>query len=142
MAQKYQEQEKMKVDLILKSTRVKEVTQNKRRLVEVPYTASIADTLNALLANNIMAVPVAAPPGKWIGAGGSMILESDKLTGSVRKQYIGMASMLDILIHITEYDAGTDVEANLMSVSVSAIIGHSLEGLSLWTINPDTRYVT
>ena len=142
MAQKYQEQEKMKVDLILKSTRVKEVTQNKRRLVEVPYTTSIADTLNALLANNIMVVPVAAPPGQWIGAGGSMILESDKLTGSVRKQYIGMASMLDILIHIAEYDAGTDVEANLMSVSVSAIIGHSLEGLSLWTINPDTRYVT
>lgn len=135
MAQK----EEMNADMILKSMKVRDVSQSKRRLVEVPYTASIADTLNALLANNILAVPVAAPPGQWIGAGGSMILESDKLTGSVRKQYIGMVSMLDILLHIAEFDAGTDVEANLMSAPVSSIIGHSLEGLSLWSINPDTR---
>lgn len=118
---------------------MREIIQNKRRLVEVPHTASVADTLNALLANNILAVPVAAPPGQWIGAGGSMILESDKLTGSVRKQYIGMVSMLDILLHVAECVAGTDIEANLMSVPVSAIIGRSLEGLSLWSVNPDTR---
>jgi len=133
------EKEDMDANMILKSTKVSEIIQSKRRLVEVPYTASVADTLNALLANNILAVPVAAPPGQWIGAGGSMILESDKLTGSVRKQYIGMVSMLDILLHVAECAPGTDIEANLMSVPVSAIIGRSLEGLSLWSINPDTR---
>lgn len=39
-------------------------------------------------------------PGQWIGEGGSMIVESDKQTGAVRKHYIGMVTMLDIVAHI------------------------------------------
>ncbi|GMH14293.1 hypothetical protein Nepgr_016134 [Nepenthes gracilis] len=56
---------------------VKEIVQKKRRLVEVPYTASLAHTLKALVANRVVAAPVAAPPSRCIGAGGSMIMESD-----------------------------------------------------------------
>eukprot|EP01018_Ginkgo_biloba_P015687 Gb_14242 [translate_table: standard] len=123
----------------VRSTMVKDLIHTKRRMVEVPYTASVSDTLNTLLAYNILAVPVAAPPGQWIGAGGSKILESDKATGAVRKQYIGIVSMLDILIHIAEYEPGTDLDSSIMSVPVSAIIGHCLEGLSLFTISPNTR---
>ncbi|KAI3852977.1 hypothetical protein MKW92_004165 [Papaver armeniacum] len=122
-----------------------------RRLVEVPYTATLAHTMNALVANDVVAVPIAAPPGHWIGAGGSMILESDKHTGVVRKHYIGMVTMFDILAHLadepidvvgTNGDAGAggvgfDMDER-MSVPVSSIIGHSLEGLSLWTLNPHT----
>uniref|UniRef100_A0A803P050 Uncharacterized protein n=1 Tax=Cannabis sativa TaxID=3483 RepID=A0A803P050_CANSA len=104
----------------LRDKKVKDLmVDNKRRLVEVPYTASLAHTMSALVANKVVAVPVAAPPGHWIGAGGSMILEADKQTGAVRKHYIGM---LD----------------KKMSVEVSSIIGHCLEGLSLWTLNPNT----
>ena len=110
----------------------------KRRLVEVPYTATLAHTLNALVANRVVAVPVAAPPGHWIGAGGSMIMECDKQTGAVRKHYIGMVTMLDILGHIGGGN-GFDFEG-IMSVPVSSIIGHCLEGLSLWTLNPNTRF--
>lgn len=116
---------------------------DKRRLVEVPYTATLAHTMNALVANRVVAVPVAAPPGHWIGAGGSMILESDKQTGAVRKHYIGMVTMLDILAHIAGDDVGgggSDVEER-MGVPVSSIIGYCLESLSLWTLNPNTRYV-
>ncbi|KAG7992594.1 hypothetical protein I3843_02G135300 [Carya illinoinensis] len=117
----------------------------KRRLVEVPYTASLAHTMNALVANKVVAVPVAAPPGHWIGAGGSMIMESDKQTGAVRKHYIGMVTMLDILSYIAGDDddqmIGTgdvsDIDVK-MAVPVSSIIGHCLEGLSLWTLNPNT----
>uniref|UniRef100_A0A0D6R3W3 CBS domain-containing protein n=1 Tax=Araucaria cunninghamii TaxID=56994 RepID=A0A0D6R3W3_ARACU len=127
----------MEEEIVVKSTRVKEIVKYKRRLVEVPYTASVGDTLNVLLANNILAVPVAAPPGQWIGAGGSMILESDKATGAIRKHYIGMVSMLDILVHLAESESD-DVGANLMAVPVSSIIGHCLEGLSLWTVSPNT----
>ncbi|KAI3864295.1 hypothetical protein MKW92_049641 [Papaver armeniacum] len=125
--------------------------QNKnRRLVEVPYTATLAHTMNALVANDVVAVPIAAPPGHWIGAGGSMILESDKHTGVVRKHYIGMVTMFDILAHLadepidvvgTNGDAGGGCGFDMderMSVPVSSIIGHSLEGLSLWTLNPHT----
>ncbi|XP_021844420.1 SNF1-related protein kinase regulatory subunit gamma-like PV42a [Spinacia oleracea] len=127
--------------------KVRELVVEKRRLVEVPYTATLADTMNTLVANRVMAVPVAAPPGHWIGAGGSMIMETDKHTGAVRKHYIGMVTMLDILAHLAEDDNdvvnggdstnNNDVDKKL-GVTVSTIIGHCLEGLSLWTLNPNT----
>ena len=133
----------------LKEKKVKDLMVNKKRLVEVPYTASLAQTMNTLVANKVVAVPVAAPPGQWIGAGGSMIVESDKQTGAVRKHYIGMVTMLDIVAHIAGDDhlsgGDHDVEEDLdqrMSVPVSSIIGHSFEGLSLWTLNPNTRLVS
>ncbi|KAK7335993.1 hypothetical protein VNO80_28177 [Phaseolus coccineus] len=128
----------------LKEKKVKDMMVDKKRLVEVPYTASLAQTMNTLVANKIVAVPVAAPPGQWIGAGGSMIVESDKQTGAVRKHYIGMVTMLDILAHIAGDDhlsGGDNITQDLdqrMSDSVSSIIGHSFEGLSLWTLNPNT----
>jgi len=133
----------------LKEKKVKDLMVNKKRLVEVPYTASLAQTMNTLVANKVLAVPVAAPPGQWIGAGGSMIVESDKQTGAVRKHYIGMVTMLDIVAHIAGDDhlsgGDDDVTEDLdqrMSVPVSSIIGHSFEGLSLWTLNPNTRFNT
>ncbi|RRT63291.1 hypothetical protein B296_00020245 [Ensete ventricosum] len=86
----------------LRERKVRDLVRDKRRLVEVPYTATLAHTVNALVANCVSAVPVAAPPGQWIGAGGSMILESDRATGAVRKHYIGMVTMLDLLAHISE----------------------------------------
>jgi len=108
----------------------------------VPYTASLAQTMNSLVANRVVAVPVAAPPGHWIGAGGSMIMETDKLTGVVRKHYIGMVTMVDILAHIAGDDKmdGSDLDQK-MAVPVSSIIGHCLEGLSLWTLNPNTSMI-
>ncbi|KDP37073.1 hypothetical protein JCGZ_06129 [Jatropha curcas] len=128
----------------LRDKKVRDLMMDKRRLVEVPYTASLAHTINTLVANRVVAVPVAAPPGHWIGAGGSMIMESDKQTGVVRKHYIGMVTMLDILAHIAGDDQmnGGDGDASdldkKMSAPVSSIIGHCLEGLSLWTLNPNT----
>ncbi|PWA68389.1 cystathionine beta-synthase (CBS) protein [Artemisia annua] len=126
----------------LRDKKVRDLVSDKRRLVEVPYTATLAHTMNALVANQVVAVPVAAPPGHWIGAGGSMIMESDKHTGAVRKHYIGMVTMLDVLAHIAGNSVDTSCEeTNLeerMSVPVSSVIGHCLESLSLWTLNPDT----
>ncbi|KAL8042995.1 hypothetical protein ABFX02_09G089100 [Erythranthe guttata] len=130
----------------LRDRKVKDLITDKKRLVEVPYTASLADTMNALLANRVVAVPVAAPPGHWIGAGGSMILESDKQTGAARKHYIGMLTMLDVLAHIAgnqadpAEDDGGDLDRK-MQVPVSSIIGHCLESLSLWTLNSNTGII-
>ncbi|CAB4303376.1 unnamed protein product [Prunus armeniaca] len=130
----------------LRDKKLGDLMVNKRRLVEVPYTASLAHTMNTLVANKVLAVPVAAPPGQWIGAGGSMIMEADKHTGTVRKHYIGLATMLDLLAHIAGNEDqlmdeavhdGFDLDQK-MSVPVSSIIGHCLEGLSLWTLNPNT----
>ncbi|KAJ8452815.1 hypothetical protein Cgig2_014578 [Carnegiea gigantea] len=129
---------------MLTDRKVRELVDEKRRLVEVPYTATLAHTMNTLVANRVVAVPVAAPPGHWIGAGGSMIMEADKHTGAVRKHYIGMVTMLDVLAHIAGDDAvnggeGTEDVDRKLSVPVSTIIGQSLEGLSLWTLNPNTN---
>ncbi|KAG4944968.1 hypothetical protein JHK87_040975 [Glycine soja] len=128
----------------LKEKKVRDLMVDKKRLVEVPYMASLAHTMTTLVANKVVAVPVAAPPGKWIGAGGSMIVESDKQTGDVRKHYIGMVTMLDIVAHIAGDDhlgGGDDITKDLdqkMSDPVSSVIGHSFEGLTLWTLNPNT----
>ncbi|KAG0470281.1 hypothetical protein HPP92_016981 [Vanilla planifolia] len=129
----------------LRERKLRDLVREKRRLVEVTYTATLADAVNSLVANRVIAVPVAAPPGRFIGAGGSMIVECDSTTGVVRKQYIGIITMLDVLVHIAEGDLSTsDANADAvdldskMAVRVSSLIGHSLEGLSLWTLNPNT----
>ncbi|KAM3240217.1 hypothetical protein ACQJBY_053735 [Aegilops geniculata] len=138
---------------VLRERKVVELARAKRRLVEVPYTATLANAANALLAGRVSAVTVAAPPGHWIGAGGSLIVESDPATGAARKHYIGMVNMLDILTHIAETGHDDDDDATAvedgggsppvdldrrMSVPVSSVIGHSLEGLTLWTLHPNT----
>ncbi|KAG2268384.1 hypothetical protein Bca52824_062939 [Brassica carinata] len=139
------QQEKSKEDHSrLINITAKDLTAGNRRLVEVPYTATLSHAMNTLVANSISALPVAAPPGHWIGAGGSMIMESDKQTGAVRKHYIGILTMLDILAHIAggEHNLSdpTDLDRKMGS-QVSSIIGHCLEGLSLWTLNPSTTLV-
>ncbi|CAL5186595.1 unnamed protein product [Lathyrus oleraceus] len=116
----------------LTDKKVKGLMVNKKRLVEIPYTATLAQTMNRLVANKLVVVPVAAPPGQWIGAGGSMIVDSDKQTGAVRKRYIGMVTMLDIVAQI----AGDDHLSNgdyliedldqTMYVPISSIKGLSL----------------
>ncbi|CAE5964832.1 unnamed protein product [Arabidopsis arenosa] len=128
----------------LMQLKVKDLMVHKRRLVEVPDNATLADALNTMtvlgikpVANRVRAVPVAAKPGQWLGAGGSMIVESDKQSGSARKQYIGVVTMLDVVAHT----AGDDGESGLdkkMAAPVSSIIGHCPEGLSLWSLNPNT----
>ncbi|XP_054782596.1 SNF1-related protein kinase regulatory subunit gamma-like PV42a [Prosopis cineraria] len=120
------------------------IADKKRRLVEVPYTASLSQVMSTLVENKVLAVPVAAPPGQWIGAGGSMIVETDKQTGTPLKHYIGIVTMLDIAAHIagddhlSQKDDGTEDLDQKMSEPVSSIIGHCLEGLNLWTLSPNT----
>ncbi|KAF8103362.1 hypothetical protein N665_0188s0299 [Sinapis alba] len=129
---------------------VKDLTVDKRCLIEVPDNSTLADALNAMLltrmflfpikpvANRVRAVPVAAAPGQWLGAGGSMIVESDKETGSAKKQYIGMVTMLDVVAHIAGEEELENELDKKMAAPVSSIIGHCPEGRSLWSLNPNT----
>ncbi|CAN7130807.1 SNF1-related protein kinase regulatory subunit gamma-like PV42b isoform X1 [Brassica rapa] len=123
---------------------VKDLTVDKLRLIEVPDNATLADALNAMslfcikpMANRVRAVPVAAVPGQWLGAGGSMIVESDKETGRAKKQYIGMVTMLDVVAHIAEEEEENGLDKK-MAAHVSSVIGHCPEGRSLWSLNPNT----
>ncbi|XP_028779145.1 SNF1-related protein kinase regulatory subunit gamma-like PV42a [Neltuma alba] len=130
---------------IITDKKVKDLmANNAKRLVEVPYTASLSQVMGTLVANNVVAVPAVAPPGQWIGAGGSMIVETDKQTGTPRKHYIGIVTMFDIAAHIagddrlSQNDDGVEDLHEKMSAPVSSIIGHCVEGLNLWTLSPNT----
>eukprot|EP00897_Mesotaenium_endlicherianum_P009078 jgi/Mesen1/8199/ME000442S07479 len=122
---------------ILQQHTIRELLQGKGRLIQIPHSATVRDALQAMLTHNVLALPVAAPPGQWLGAGGSVILESDPKTGQARKQYIGLVSVLDVLMHLAEPEGASNTEWAL-EMPVSRIIGHSLEGLSLWTLQPAT----
>eukprot|EP00850_Spirogloea_muscicola_P007328 SM000036S13372 [mRNA] locus=s36:834398:837327:- [translate_table: standard] len=117
----------------LRRTAVGDLVVAKQRIAEVPYTSTVGDVLQTMLLRDVTAVPVAAPPGEFIGAGGSSILESDPRTGI----YIGIVDMLDVLIHLAEV-TGQDAGEEQLETPVESIIGHSMEGLSLWTMGPST----
>eukprot|EP00850_Spirogloea_muscicola_P004394 SM000019S04938 [mRNA] locus=s19:168584:171635:+ [translate_table: standard] len=147
----------------LRSTAVGDLVVAKQRIAEVPYTSTVGDVLQTMLMRDVTAVPVAAPPGEFIGAGGSSILDSDPRTGIVRKQasaccsrisfprqapqwaeefwhllqYIGIVDMLDVLIHLAEI-TGQEAGEEQLETPVESIIGHSMEGLSLWAMGPST----
>ncbi|CAI7866836.1 unnamed protein product [Closterium sp. NIES-54] len=53
--------------------------------------------------------------------------------GRARRQYIGMVSVLDVLMHFAQSSARDDPTWAL-DVPISTLIGHCLEGLSCWTL--------
>ncbi|CAI5989661.1 unnamed protein product [Closterium sp. NIES-65] len=85
-------------------------------------------------ANGIVALPVAAPPGKWLGAGGANIVDGEK-------QYIGVVSMAWQCMWSGEH-GGERVREGAMTAALKAgvvsLIGNLPEGLSLWVASTST----
>lgn len=75
----------------LKEHKIGDLVARKQQLIQVPYTSTVGDVINAYLTDDVLAYPITAPPNEWIGAlgGGSSVLESDPSTGLPTKQYIG-----------------------------------------------------
>lgn len=133
----------------LEETSVGKVVQHKPFLICVPDTATVHDALQLMRKHGVTAMPVVAPPGKWLGAGASTITDGIH-------HYIGVISMVDVAIHIASSDdyfpqprveefgihetrprgyplaAGGSPEGRLSS-SVVDLIGQTDEGMSLWT---------
>ncbi|CAI5534581.1 unnamed protein product [Closterium sp. Naga37s-1] len=53
--------------------------------------------------------------------------------GRARRQYIGMVSVLDVLMHFAQ-SCSCDDPSWALDVPISTLIGHCLEGLSCWTL--------
>jgi hypothetical protein len=53
-----------------------ELARAKHRLVEVPYMMTLAYVADMLLAGSVYVIAMAVLPGHWIGASGSMIIDS------------------------------------------------------------------
>ncbi|KAF8400619.1 hypothetical protein HHK36_013918 [Tetracentron sinense] len=103
----------------LMDKKVRDLIAEKRRLVEVPYTASLGYTMNAMVANRV----VAAPPGHWIGAGGSMIVESesDKQSGAVSPKALHRHDCMEVFskgIH----RALVPVDSHMENISVVELV--------------------
>ncbi|CAI7889973.1 unnamed protein product [Closterium sp. NIES-54] len=63
---------------LLERTEIGALVSEKREIISVPDTATVLDALELMNANGIVALPVAAPPGKWLGAGGANIVDGEK----------------------------------------------------------------
>jgi hypothetical protein len=85
---------------ILREHSVGDLVARKPQLIQVPYTATVGEVINAFLEDDVLAYPIAAPPNEWIGAlgGGSSVLESDLKTGLPTKQYIGEGDSVLVMV--------------------------------------------
>ncbi|CAI6003998.1 unnamed protein product [Closterium sp. NIES-65] len=95
-----------------------------------PLSTSLLSHPQLMNANGIVALPVAAPPGKWLGAGGANIVDGEK-------QYIGVVSMADVAMHVVREAA----RPAALKAGVVSLIGNSPEGLSLWVASTSTPLV-
>ncbi|GAQ78049.1 Cystathionine beta-synthase family protein [Klebsormidium nitens] len=121
----------------LRDHKIGDLVVRKQQLIQVPYTSTVGDVINAYLTDDVLAYPITAPPNEWIGAlgGGSSVLESDPSTGLPTKQYIGVISVLDVLMHFA--DNADNIEWAL-EAPVEKLVGRSIEGLNLIVLRPDT----
>ncbi|CAI5479924.1 unnamed protein product [Closterium sp. Yama58-4] len=127
---------------LLERTEIGALVPEKREIISVPDTATVLDALELMNASGIVALPVAAPPGKWLGAGGANIVDGEK-------QYIGVVSMADVAMHLGVVSMA-DVAMHLvregarpaaLKAGVVSLIGNSPEGLSLWVASSSTPLV-
>jgi len=51
--------------MIIYNIEVHQLVEHKHRMVEIIFTTTVGEALNTLLVKNILAMPVASPPGIW-----------------------------------------------------------------------------
>lgn len=109
----------------------------RRQLVDAPVSTSIQTLLQLMHANKCQAIAVYGQSGHWLSAG-----QNNATFGE--KQYIGIVSMLDVILNLTTqvYSKGDETIPidhfhldKLTKDSVLNIIGNTNESLSLWTTN-------
>lgn len=98
--------------------KVGDVTANNPPVLGLDYRMPISEALSVLEDVKIQSVAVYGPPNSFIGAGGVEIISDGK-------QYIGIASILDILAFSLK-------NVNYLECNLSDVIGSTNESLSLW----------
>ncbi|KAJ3087224.1 hypothetical protein HK102_011558 [Quaeritorhiza haematococci] len=114
-----------------------------RELVEISADSSVGEAVDLMRKYNILALAVFGQKGRWIGAG----LSTDAFTKD--KQYIGLISILDIVIYLTNVSIQNDEHEvpfrggnpvryqSLDSIRVIEVVGESDESQSLWLAKPN-----
>ena len=117
---------------LLLSTTMKDLVVSKRGLIDVAASTPVGEVLELLDGHQILSVPVFGSPGSWLGAGGTEIVVGDK-------QYIGIISVLDLVVFIMYSVSGSmtdaQADANIQRAQARPVFeafGSTDESLSFW----------
>ena len=116
------------------SITINEVIKHKRDLISFEYSTPISLILNNLRNENILSIPIYGTIGSWIGCGGVNLVAN-------HCQYIGIISIIDILVYLVKNLLVTSENNNLETLlnhRIIDVIGSTNESLSLW-VEPPTR---
>lgn len=106
-----------------------ELVHHKRKLIDVPYDLSIRETLALMNKENLICIPVYGSPGKWISCGGFNVV----VHGC---QYIGLLSLADLLVFMTNEKSGyldsNEIADRLNSLTAVEVLGSTAESQTLW----------
>eukprot|EP00252_Welwitschia_mirabilis_P026324 TRINITY_DN8600_c0_g1_i1.p1 TRINITY_DN8600_c0_g1~~TRINITY_DN8600_c0_g1_i1.p1 ORF type:complete len:365 (-),score=24.76 TRINITY_DN8600_c0_g1_i1:174-1190(-) len=115
---------------ILERTYISDLVANKRLLISAPPSATVAQVLHLLSANEITAIPIAS------SSADPSAVDAPLLQGS--SHFIGIVSMADIVLHIGD---NLDDCERALETHVSAIIGQTIESRALWTVSHHVKLI-
>jgi hypothetical protein len=105
---------------------VGEIVSEKRHIIAVDASTPLGTVLNLLQEEKIQSVPVYGAQGSWLGSGGVDLVSN-------HRQYIGIVSMIDLLIFILNGNPETVLNHRIVDA-----IGSTNESRSLW-VEPASR---
>eukprot|EP01018_Ginkgo_biloba_P037285 Gb_00456 [translate_table: standard] len=114
---------------ILERTLIHDLVANKGALISVPENAKVHQVLKIMDENEITALPIASAAEQQALAGETSLVQESA-------HYIGIVSMLDVVLHIGE---NLDHAEDVLETPVSDLIGHTSESRSLWTVSPNAK---
>eukprot|EP01094_Clydonella_sp_ATCC50884_P014071 TRINITY_DN2442_c0_g1_i3.p2 TRINITY_DN2442_c0_g1~~TRINITY_DN2442_c0_g1_i3.p2 ORF type:complete len:406 (-),score=164.60 TRINITY_DN2442_c0_g1_i3:1646-2827(-) len=115
---------------VLEGTTAGALVASKMLLVAVPDDATVEFALSVLNQFRITSLPVSAPEGRYLAAGGVDATTAD------HHQFIGIVSIADIALHIAQAANAAEQE-KYMSAKIASLIGSTNESRSLWVTPPD-----
>ncbi len=107
---------------------VGDLVHHKTEIISVEASTSLGNVLNLLKEQNILSVPIYGTKGCWLGSGGVDLVSN-------HRQYIGIVSIIDIIIFILKNDP-----ESVLNCRIVEAIGSTNESLSLW-VEPSSRPV-
>jgi CBS domain-containing protein len=112
---------------VLLQAKIHHLIASKEALIDVSASTPIVEVLSLLEQKQILSVPVFDAPDSWVDADRAEIVVKNK-------QYIGIISVLDLVVYIFRNSSETNPseDASVLARPVSSAIGSTEESLSVW----------
>ena len=112
------------------SVQVIELIDKKRDLMCISSKQTIGETLELLLNEKLISVPIYGEPNHWISCGGFNLIVDNK-------QFIGIVSLADLLLFVLKADTTGGQKEAMLQPAYKAL-GLTNESLSLWAVTSTT----